>query len=87
MRVTVQSRRDGGVDIGTPEVFAAFNFFIRGPRSGFPWGGFIYDVTPDGKRLLVIARTSGVESAGAGQHINLVINWFEELKRLVPMED
>ena len=84
MRVTVQSRRDGRVDIGTPEVFAAYNFFIRGPLSGFPWGGFTYDVTPDGKRLLVIARTSGVEPASARQHIKVVFNWFEELKRLVP---
>ena len=38
MRVTVQPRRDGGVDIGTPEVFAAYNFFISGTTAGR--GGF-----------------------------------------------
>ncbi len=81
MRVTVQPGRDGGVDIGIPEVFAPYNFF-RGPRAGF--GGIGYDVTPDGSRLLVIAGTSGVEPASAEQRINVVFNWFEELKRLVP---
>jgi hypothetical protein len=84
MRVTVQPRRDGGVDIGPPEVFAQYNFFIRARRSGFLSGGFQYNVTPDGKRLLVIARTSGVEPASARQHINVVFHWFDELKRLVP---
>ena len=82
MRVTVQPGRDGGVDIGIPEVFAAYNFFTRRPRVG-P-GGFWYDVRPEGSRLLVIARTSGVEPASAEQRINVVFNWFEELKRLVP---
>ena len=78
MRVTVTSRRDGGVDIGTPEEFTAFPFLT--PGGG---GGRIYDVTPDGKRLLVIARTSGIEPAST-THINVVVNWFDELKRLVP---
>ena len=37
-----------------------------------------YDVTPDGKRFLMVQAV-----AGTGQ-INVVENWFEELKRLVP---
>ncbi len=38
-----------------------------------------YDVTPDGQRFLM------VEEAEEGQgQINVVLNWFEELKRLVP---
>ena len=64
MRVTVQPGRDGGVDIGTPEVFAAYNFNIRGPQKGV--GGFGYDVTPDGKRLLVIARPAGSDRTPLG---------------------
>ena len=39
-------------------------------------------MTPDGKRLLVIAWTSGIEPASTTQ-INVVVNWFDELKRLV----
>ncbi len=37
-----------------------------------------HDISPDGQRFLMIK-----EGQGAGQ-INVVLNWFEELKRLVP---
>ena len=40
-----------------------------------------YDIAPDG-RFLMIQETK--ESAPIG--INIVLNWFDELKRLVPME-
>ena len=41
-----------------------------------------YDVSADGQRLLMISeRTTGSEEAD----IVLVQNWFEELKRLVPV--
>lgn len=42
-----------------------------------------YDVSPDGKRFLVIKGAG--ESAWATELI-VVRNWFEELKRLVPVE-
>ena len=37
-----------------------------------------YDISPDGQRFLMIKQ------AGAETQINVVLNWFEELKRLVP---
>ena len=78
MRVAIRSSRDGGVDIGTPEVFAEFRFFSR------RGGGTVYDVTPDGKRLLVISR--GEEGTASDvQRIHVVVNWLEELKRQVPI--
>ncbi len=39
-----------------------------------------YDIFPDGQRFLMIKQ------AEAQTQINLVLNWFEELKRLVPTE-
>jgi Tol biopolymer transport system component len=39
------------------------------------WGGPVYDVTPDGKRFLVVAP-----SEGAPETINLVVNWTADLK-------
>jgi hypothetical protein len=39
-----------------------------------------YDVTPDGQRFVMV-KASEREEAG---QINVVLNWFEELKRLVP---
>jgi serine/threonine-protein kinase len=48
--------------------------------SPFPQTGTTYDVTRDGQRFLM---AKDVESAAATQ-INVVVNWHEELKRLVP---
>ena len=45
--------------------------------------GRTYDISPDGKRFLMI-KESG--SASSTEFI-LVQNWFEELKRLVPTND
>jgi eukaryotic-like serine/threonine-protein kinase len=50
------------------------------PTAGtFPY----YDVSPDGQRFLMLKP---VESAvGAPTQINVVLNWFEELKQKVPV--
>jgi hypothetical protein len=41
-----------------------------------------YDVSPDGQRILMVKPS---ESAEAGPtQINVVLNWFEELKQIVP---
>ena len=42
-----------------------------------------YDLSPDGQRFLMLAP---VGTGGATQ-INVVLNWTEELKRLVPTEN
>jgi serine/threonine-protein kinase len=45
--------------------------------------GRTYDVTPDGQRFLMI-KTAG-DAGGTGvSSINVVVNWFEELKAKVP---
>lgn len=36
-----------------------------------------YDVAPDGRFLMI-------QGEGAPTQVNVVLNWFEELKRLVP---
>jgi DNA-binding winged helix-turn-helix (wHTH) protein/Tol biopolymer transport system component len=40
------------------------------------WGDPVYDVTPDGKRFLVVTV-----SDGTSETINLVVNWTADLKR------
>ncbi len=40
-----------------------------------------YDVTRDGRRFLMIMESDQVAAAN---HINVELNWFDELKRLVP---
>jgi hypothetical protein len=46
-------------------------------------GGSSFDVRSDGQRFLMIKE--GEQAASATQ-INVVLNWFEELKRLVPTQ-
>ncbi len=61
---------------GRPEVLfeGSFKRTIIGPVA-MPY----YDISPDGQRFLMIKAVEG----NTGQ-INVVLNWFEELKRLVP---
>jgi hypothetical protein len=40
-----------------------------------------YDVAPDGKRFLMIRRDP---SESGPPRVNVVLNWFEDVKRRVP---
>jgi len=44
-----------------------------------------YDISPDGQRFLMIKEAEDGTVQQQNQ-INVVLNWFEELKRLVPTE-
>jgi serine/threonine-protein kinase len=43
-----------------------------------------YDVTADGERFVMVKR---VEPESSLRQLNVVLNWFEELKRLAPVEN
>ena len=49
-------------------------------KGGWPWGRN-YDIAPDGKRFIMITEE---EEKQMPSQINVVLNWSEELKRLVP---
>ena len=42
-----------------------------------------FDVSPDGQRFLMLKPVE--QEQVATTQINVVLNWFEELKRLVPV--
>jgi hypothetical protein len=42
-----------------------------------------YDVAPDGQRFYVV-RTPTTQPAPVVTHVNLITNWFEELRAKVP---
>ncbi len=46
-----------------------------------PW-----DISPDGRRFLMMKEVSPISAAEFPRKINLVINWFEELKQRVPVK-
>ena len=49
----------------------------------FESAGGDYDVTPDGKGFVRIGRQ---ESEAEKKGMEVVVNWFEEVKRLVPVK-
>ena len=69
--------------------------FVAGrPRGLFSAGGLFiaslnvprYDVHPnDGRFVMVSPRGGGLTVASGAQEINIVLNWFEELKERVPV--
>jgi hypothetical protein len=45
----------------------------------------MFDVSRDGRRFLLIKAGEGTEQAAPPLQIVVVQNWFEELKRLAPV--
>jgi hypothetical protein len=56
--------------VGTPKLL------FRGPYSAGPMGFQTYDVTPDGRRFLLVKTAS----EAAPREVRVVRNWFEELR-------
>jgi hypothetical protein len=70
------------VDITTLPSFAVGKPKLLFEMSNFLGGGLA--VSPDGQRFLMVKAN---EQADAAQmQINVMLNWFEELKRRVPTE-
>jgi len=76
MRVAVQT--EPTFKKGTPEEL------FRGTYVGFYPGDFPWGIHPDGNRFLMIKTTAA--TVGQQPKINIVLNWFEELKQRVPVD-
>ena len=70
------------VDIGTEPTFSPGrpSVLFEGQFVSLPYTAN-YDVAPDGQRFLMIQP---IAQEGASSQINVVLNWFEELKQRVP---
>ena len=77
--MAVQVMTQPGFSPGKPTVLFEGEYLT----SQFPLTGVAYDVSPDGQRFLMVKE---VEQATSATQINVVLNWFEELKRRVPAE-
>ena len=76
MRVPVDSGATFAA--GRPEVLFPYDHFH--PGSTFRY----YDIAPDGQRFLLLSGEGSSDGTGLLQ-INVVLNWFEELKQRVPV--
>jgi serine/threonine-protein kinase len=76
----VSVRTESGFSTGTPTVLP-----IEG--TVHPIAQRNYDVTPDGKQFVVVLpESAGSSSQLRPQHIDVVLNWTEELKTRVPIK-
>ena len=76
MRV-VPIERAAPLSMGSPEVL-----FARGSFGRPPCPERYHDIAADGRRFLLLSP----EGASVSPQINVVLNWHEELKRLVPTD-
>jgi Tol biopolymer transport system component len=76
MAVAIETEPE--LSIGTPRLLFEERF-----SPGPPWARRNYDISPDGKRFLMIKREQDLVPT----EIIVVLNWFEELKRLVPTDN
>ena len=70
--------------LGTPKALFRSTYVGTGVSSGTPW-----DISPDGKRFLMMKEPSAqgqATAAPAPRKISVVLNWFEELKQRVPVK-
>jgi eukaryotic-like serine/threonine-protein kinase len=74
------------VEIATQPGFTAgkARALFEGPYVPTPLTAPNYDVSPDGQRFLMLKPSPSTEVAPT--QINVVLNWFEELKRRVPVK-
>jgi eukaryotic-like serine/threonine-protein kinase len=69
---------------GHPKILFRGNYLSDNHSAG---GAAYWDIHPDGKRFLMIKPPGAAPSAeGSPQKINIVVNWFEELKQSVPVK-
>jgi Tol biopolymer transport system component len=85
--MAVSVKTEPTFSLETPKILfrGTYNFrntFFRGVLENdyYPW-----DIRPDGKRFLMMKEPGATVSAEGGpRRINIVLNWFEELKQRVP---
>jgi serine/threonine-protein kinase len=64
--------------LGAPKTLFHGTYVRPGLGEGTPW-----DISPDGKRFLIIRpaeSATGASAAATPAKINIVLNWFDELK-------
>ena len=65
-------------ETGTPVLVVEGAYFSAGAL------GRTYDISPDGERFLMITDGTAEDEFGRLMRINVVLNWFEELKTRAP---
>ena len=79
MAVSVKTEPSFSI-VGTPQILFQGTYVRTSGQESTPW-----DISPDGKRFLMIKEPEISTAAGPQPRIDIVLNWFEELKERVPV--
>ncbi len=82
--MAVAVKTENAFSLASPVVLFRGTYASIAASSGdlSPW-----DISPDGKRFLMIKQTGPSTSQRSGpRRVNIVLNWFEELKQRVPVK-
>ena len=77
--LVVEIQDQVSLSVGIPKIVVEKASTGRSPVPGYPH----YDIAPDGKRFLMMESVPMPRI----DHIEVVLNWFDELERLVPTKD
>ena len=80
MMATAVATSDGRIEVATPVPLFGLPPSVILP---LPTDLSFFDVAEDG-RFLMLMRGDATEGEPATPRINVILNWFEELNRLVP---
>jgi Tol biopolymer transport system component len=81
--ISVDVQTQSGFVFGKPTPLPIKGFWHNG-AAGRPRG---FDMTPDGKQFVVmVSPDEATSNQRSTQQINIVLNWFEELKQRVPVQ-
>ncbi len=75
MVVSIQTQ-DQTLNLGSPRVLFEGRYVSHSSTPGYQY----YDISPDGKRFLMMKEEEALEQS----QIHVILNWFEELKLQVP---
>ena len=78
--MSVPVRTEPDLALETPEVL------FEGQYHGAHVVGQCWDITPDGQRF-VMMKDATLDGDSERNHIYVVLNWFDELERLVPTDN
>jgi len=82
--MAVSLKTDPTLSVETPKMLFR-GTYVSAAFAYFNWDFATWDISPDGKRFLMMKEPGVTTSAeGSPRKINIVLNWFEKLKHLVP---
>jgi serine/threonine-protein kinase len=84
--VAASAKTDPAFSVETPKMLFR-GTYVNAVLAYDDWDFATWDVSPDGKQFLMMKET-GAAATGGGRtrKINVVLNWFEELKQRVPVK-